>query len=73
MSVVPEELVPQVLPPGITRSDVGKLNYQQGLDAYLRLVQALKTVRYDSDQEDRGDYQRYVDRAMTRLQRIEHK
>jgi hypothetical protein len=68
---LPEELT-SVLPTGITRADVAKLTYQQRIDAYGRLAQGLKTFKLDSDQDDRSDYQRYIDRATARIQRIEH-
>jgi hypothetical protein len=51
------------------RPDVEKLTPQQRIAAYEKLVPALKTMPYDPDAEDRSDYQRYVDRAMTRMQR----
>jgi hypothetical protein len=33
-------------------------------------MKAVKTQRFDSDAEDRGEYQRYVERAQARLKRI---
>ena len=68
---LPEEVAPAVLPPGVTRADVGKLTLEQCRAGYQRLLEGLPQVRYDSDAEDRSDYQRYADRAMVRLTRIE--
>jgi hypothetical protein len=65
----PDELAAKILPAGMGRPDVEKLTPEQRIAAYEKLVPALKTMPYDPDAEDRSDYQRYVDRAMTRMQR----
>ena len=68
---LPDQLAPHVLPAGITRADIAKLTPEQRLEAYQRLLDALKSYQFDPDAEDRSDYQRYVDRAQTRIARIE--
>lgn len=68
---LPEELLPTVLPAGMTRSDTSKLTYDQCIEAYTKLVRGLRNMQIDSDQEDRSDYQRYVERAFARVDRIE--
>ena len=69
---LPDPFTAQVLPPGVTRADIDKLSYEQRLQAYQVLVAALKGTQFDSDAEDRSDYQRYIERAQTRLARIEN-
>src|SRR5262249_44509484 len=69
---LPEELVESVLPKGMTRGDTSKLNYDQCVEVYTKLVHGLRMVKIDSDAEDRSDYQRYVERAFARIDRIEH-
>jgi len=75
---VPEELAQQILPAGVTRADVDhagadgrpRLNDEQMLTAYLKAMGAISQQQFDPDNEDRSEYARYIDRAMSRLKTI---
>ena len=67
---VPDDLAKQVFPSGVTRDNVEQLPPQQFIPTYFAAMQALAHVRFDPDQEDRSDYQRYIDRAFARLKEI---
>jgi hypothetical protein len=67
---IPEPVAQAVLPPGVTRSDISAVPLDQLLPMYGRAMQLIATMPYDADTEDRGEYQRYVERAQARLARI---
>jgi hypothetical protein len=66
---VPDPIAQQVLPPGVSRADVDRkeLTEEQMLGAYVNAMNLIAHGQYDPDAEDRGEYQRYIDRAMVRL------
>jgi hypothetical protein len=69
---VPDELAQQVLPPGVTRAEIDRKNLPDGqlLGAYFNALGAIGQAQYDPDAEDRGEYVRYVERALSRLKTI---
>jgi hypothetical protein len=69
---VPDEIAQQALPPGVSRADFDRKNLteEQMLTAYVNAMNVLGQQQYDPDGEDRGEYQRYVERAMLRLKTI---
>ncbi|HYO09454.1 MAG TPA: hypothetical protein VER17_10820 [Tepidisphaeraceae bacterium] len=64
-----EDLARAVLPQGMTRNDIDKLSLEQRMAAYLQLRRA-SNPQIDGDAEDRGEYERYLERAQLRLQRM---
>ena len=67
---VPDPIAQQVLPPNVTRADLinrKDLTDAQFVQAYVNAMNLIQQVEFDPDAEDRGEYQRYVDRAMLRL------
>jgi hypothetical protein len=66
---VPDQVAQQVLPAGVSRADVDRkdLTEEQMLGAYINAMNIINHAQYDPDAEDRGEYQRYIDRSMVRL------
>ena len=67
---VSDDIAKRVFPPGVTRDNVENLPPQQFLPTYFAALQMLSNQRFDPDQEDRSDYQRYIERAFARLKEI---
>ena len=66
-----DALAPQVLPEGMTRHELRRIPPQQYPAMYQKMRELLAREPIDPDAEDRSDYERYVQRAETRLKRIE--
>jgi hypothetical protein len=67
---VPEDIVKQTFPKGITRDNVEQLPVDQYLPVYYASMQLIAQQRFDPDAEDRSDYQRSFERAMARLKQM---
>jgi hypothetical protein len=67
--------VPQVFGPfgpGVTRENFAeRLTAQQISQAAARLQQVVQQQQYDTAEEDRGEYERYIVRAAARLQQLQ--
>jgi hypothetical protein len=67
----PDDLAARVLPSGVKRSDIAdKVPHDQYPALYEKAMGLLKFLPYDSDADDRGEYQRYLERAQARLKLI---
>jgi hypothetical protein len=67
---MPEDDAKAVLPPGMTREDISKIPGDQFPALYQQLHARLINKQWDPDKDDRSDYERYAERAVTRLKRI---
>ncbi len=74
---MPDPVAKQALPAEATKSDLSKITDDQIGPLYEKTMGTLEAWRqsdprnnYDPDQEDRSDYQRYVERAAIRLKQI---
>jgi hypothetical protein len=65
-----DEIAKAVFPEGVTRLDLSKLPDEQYLPVYAKAMQLVARQQYDAEAEDRGEYQRYVERAQARLKQI---
>ena len=65
-----DEIAAAVFPPGVTRNDLSKLPAEQYVPTYEKVRRAIGQQPYDSDAEDRGEYESYAARAQARLKQI---
>ena len=70
---LPEEMSAQLLPKGVTRNDTAKLSIEQKLRIFFTMKALLVQRGFDAEAEDRGEYERYVQRCDARISRIEGK
>jgi len=68
---VADDVLARLLPAGVKRADIAaKVPAEQYPAIYQSAMNMIKLLQFDSDAEDRSEYQRYIERAQARLKLI---
>ncbi len=68
-----DDIATRLLPKGVTRSETGKLSIEDKLKIFFTMKAIIAQRGFDADAEDRGEYERYIQRCDERVKRIEGK